>query len=291
ILSITLTVSVVLTAKGMDSLAINPLDTQKTDSLSDSLIPDTLKCSTGESYDKAIRDIPNPSFGVGEELNFSINWGFVHVGSARMSVKPLVNKNKRPCYELEATARSNKTISNIYHVNDLFLSYLDTAALIPHEYLKYQNEGSYHFDQHAIFDQKLNTVKVWGKRTKKNSVINKDTSFAIPQMVYDVISAFYYTRVLDLKKRDIFVLNNIDNDKLTKIQVRVLDYDKINVGAGTFKCLIVEPQMSGIGLFKKKGRLLIWLTNDKYKMPVMFKSKIFIGSISGKLESFKRVKD
>jgi hypothetical protein len=241
-------------------------------------------------YSPPIQKLPNKAFGVGEILRFSINWGFINVGSAVMKIKGIKIKKNRPCFEIEATARSNKAISTLYPVRDRFLSYLDTTALIPHEYFKYQNEGSYHFDQHTVFDQKNKTVKTWGKRTKKKKVTIKDSSFQVPPLIYDVISAFYFTRIKDLKKGTSFILNNIDNNKLAKIQVKVLKRDKIKVGAGKFNCVVVEPQMSGIGLFKKKGKLRVWLTDDVYKMPVMFKSKITIGSIKGKLESFKRGK-
>ncbi|MFH1760810.1 MAG: DUF3108 domain-containing protein, partial [bacterium] len=94
-------------------------------------------------------------------------------------------------------------------------------------------------------------------------------------------------RLKKLKIGDTFMLQNIDNNNLAKIQVKALRKETVRVKAGRFNCIVVEPQMQGIGLFKKKGRLLVWLSNDKYKIPVMFKSKILIGSINGRLENYK----
>jgi len=40
------------------------------------------------------------------------------------------------------------------------------------------------------------------------------------------------------------------------------------------------------GIFKQKGKLTVWLTDDKLKIPVKMKSKILIGSIGTNMESY-----
>jgi hypothetical protein len=41
------------------------------------------------------------------------------------------------------------------------------------------------------------------------------------------------------------------------------------------------------GIFKNKGRLVIWLTDDERRMPVLMKSKVAVGSISVVLQEVK----
>ena len=41
------------------------------------------------------------------------------------------------------------------------------------------------------------------------------------------------------------------------------------------------------GIFKNTGRLVIWLTDDERRMPVLLKSKVTIGSISVVLVDMK----
>ena len=50
--------------------------------------------------------------------------------------------------------------------------------------------------------------------------------------------------------------------------------------AGAFDCVAIEPVLKAGGIFKSKGRLVIWLTDDEHRMPVLMKSKVAIGSIS-----------
>jgi len=41
------------------------------------------------------------------------------------------------------------------------------------------------------------------------------------------------------------------------------------------------------GIFKNKGRLVIWITEDERRMPVLMKSKVTVGSISVVLQEYK----
>ena len=41
------------------------------------------------------------------------------------------------------------------------------------------------------------------------------------------------------------------------------------------------------GIFKHEGKLTVWLTNDRLKMPVLMKSKVLVGSISAELTDYE----
>jgi len=41
----------------------------------------------------------------------------------------------------------------------------------------------------------------------------------------------------------------------------------------------VEPMLKSSGIFRQKGKLTIWLTDDEYKIPILMKSKILVGSV------------
>ena len=50
----------------------------------------------------------------------------------------------------------------------------------------------------------------------------------------------------------------------------------------------IEPLLRAGGIFKNKGRLVVWITDDERRMPVLMKSKVTIGSISVVLTEVKR---
>ena len=53
-------------------------------------------------------------------------------------------------------------------------------------------------------------------------------------------------------------------------------------------CIVIEPVLKAGGIFKNQGRLVIWLTDDDRRLPVLMKSKVSIGSISVVLTEMKR---
>jgi hypothetical protein len=70
------------------------------------------------------------------------------------------------------------------------------------------------------------------------------------------------------------------------MEVRVLGRETIKTPAGKFNCVVIEPLLKAGGIFKNNGRLVIWLTDDERRMPVLMKSKVAIGSVKVVLQEY-----
>ena len=103
----------------------------------------------------------------------------------------------------------------------------------------------------------------------------------------DALSALYYVRTQELKVGGSVWVENFTDGKSYSLEVRVLGRETIEVEAGRFDCVVVEPITGTVGVFKNEGRLKVWLTDDRVKLPVLMKSKILIGSISAELTSYR----
>ena len=111
-----------------------------------------------------------------------------------------------------------------------------------------------------------------------------------PQYVNDIVSAFYYARTFDyskMKVNDRVHLKNFYKDKVYDLDVKYHGKETIEVTAGKFNCIIVEPLVQEGGLFKSEGNILIWLTNDNLKIPVKVKTKVVVGSIDAELTKYE----
>ena len=82
-----------------------------------------------------------------------------------------------------------------------------------------------------------------------------------------------------------FELAAVSGKKKYGLKVLCHREEIIEVPAGKFPCLVVEPVLMGDGLFKAKGKLWIWLTKDSRRLPVKMQSKIPVGSIKAELVS------
>ena len=97
-------------------------------------------------------------------------------------------------------------------------------------------------------------------------------------------------RTLDfsnLKKGDIIQLTNFYNTKVYPLDVIYHGKEIVELDMGKFNCVKVEPIIREGGLFKTSGKIFIWLTDDKIRVPVKVQTQIIIGSINANLINYK----
>lgn len=236
---------------------------------------------------KEFRKIKQNAFKTGEKLTFEINYGFVTAGEAVMEVDPVYQTmNGRKCFDIRFFVTSTPSFEWVYQVKDFYRTYVDVEGLFPWRFEQHIREGNYQRDFEAIFDQQNLKAKTYtGEKDPKKF----EGEFDIPLYVQDAMSAFYYYRTLDYSKMnsgDVTVLQNFYKDKTYPLNVKYLGKETIEVPAGEFRCIKVEPLVQEGGLFKSEGSIVVWMTDDERKMPVKVKTKVIIGSIDADLSSY-----
>jgi hypothetical protein len=224
-----------------------------------------------------LRKVPNEAFGVGERLVFDVNYGLIKAGEAVMAIPSFDSVADRQCYRVEFRVNSLPSFSWIYKVADHYLTFVDVQTMAPWRFEQHIREGSFSRDFIAEFDQLKGLAKT------------KDSVYQVPEYVHDIMSAFYYARTLDLEKiqpGDGITLHNFYKDKSYELQVKVLGRQELEVAAGTFKTIVIEPLVKEGGLFKHEGRIVVWLTDDDRKIPVRVNTKVIIGSIDTELREY-----
>ncbi len=225
---------------------------------------------------KAYRKIENKAFGVGERLEFSVSWKFINAGQAILEIDTIIDIRGHKCYRVVSTAKSNSFVSTFYRVNDRVLSFIDVNGIYSIWFEKHLREGNFKSDRWVSFHQDKNVA-----------INNRNDTIAIPEFAQDVLSAMYYIRAQPLEVGKSILVDNHTDNKNYPLEVKVLRKEKIKVSAGKFDCFVVEPLLQeGAGIFLHKGKLTVWLTDDQYRLPVLMKSEVFIGSISAKLERY-----
>jgi hypothetical protein len=221
------------------------------------------------------RYIENVAFGLGEKFNFDIGYGFINAGYASMTVTDLIEYNGHPCYRVVSTANSNKFFSSFYRVEDEVESIIDAEGIFSWRFEKNLREGGYNSNKSYEFDQPNQRV-----------FYEKDTLEVAPY-VQDALSILYYARTREMKVGESIFIDNFTDGKNYPLEVKVHRRETIKVKAGRFDCLVVEPLLLSSGIFKHEGKLTVWLTDDRLKMPVLMKSKVLVGSISAELTSYE----
>jgi hypothetical protein len=233
----------------------------------------------------------NQAFRPGEKLTFKIRYGIIRAGTATMFVKKEREFNNRTVYHIQTTAKSAAAFSWIYKVRDKVVSYLDKEGLFSWKFEKYLREGGYKVDLTVNYDPFQSLANVSFIRYHSDMTIKKEDNYQVKTtpFILDILAAFYYVRTQELEVGKSIFLHNHDKKKINKLEVRVYKKEAIKVKAGKFRCFVVEPLLAGEGIFKQKGRMKVWLTDDQYKIPVQMKSAVFVGSITTELEKIEGV--
>ncbi len=233
---------------------------------------DTMEVAEGiNSFD---RYVENVAFGVNEKLTFDINYGFINAGVATMEVARLIEYENRPCYQVVTRAKSNSFFSTFYKVDDRVESIIDAVGIFSWRFEKNLREGHYRTDRTYSFDQ------------RRNVAFYRNDTIAVPSFVQDALSVLYYVRTQKLQPGKSLYIDNFTDGKLYPLEVKVLKRERVTAKAGTFDCIVVEPLLRSVGVFKHQGKLKVWLTDDRLKMPVLMKSKILVGSITVELTDY-----
>lgn len=228
--------------------------------------------------DSEFRKLENKAFKVGEKLTFDVKYGFVTAGVAIMHVPKMKRISGRDAYHITFEVNSLSSFDWVYKVRDRYETYVDKEGLFPWRFEQHIREGGYSRDFSAFFDQRRGKAKT------------SEGEYRIPKYVNDIVSAFYLARTFDYSKMkigDVVNLQNFYKDKVYDLDVKYLGKERVNVPAGTFDCIMVEPLVLEGGLFKNEGNIVIWLSDDELKIPVRVKTKVIIGSIDADLLAYE----
>jgi hypothetical protein len=239
---------------------------------------DILSAVTLANGSNEVLPAPARPIRAGEYLRFSVRYGFISAGDAYLEVPEVKNYKGRPVFTLVARAESNKFFSTFYKVRNRIESFWDTTGHYSRRFLEDRREGGYTEQNEILFDY-----------DKGEAIYVQDgQSVAIPPSCQDALSSFYFTRTQALPLGGSVVFDYHASKRSQPIEVRVLGRQRIDTPAGTFDCVVIEPVLKAAGIFKNQGRLVIWLTDDDRRLPVMMRSKVTIGSISVVLMEIRR---
>ncbi len=242
-------------------------------------LPTSSPLQNGDSA-LAVRTVANTAFGTGEELYFKIRYGFITAGKAAFKILPkLVDCDRgRRCFDVRFYVRSLKSLDWLYRVRDYYRTLIDAEGIFPWHFEQHIREGGYRRDFQASFDH------------YRGYAVVGDSLYPIPPFVHDIVSAFFYVRTLPLhtlQPGDTIFLQNFYKDRVYDLKVVVRGREIVEVDAGVFRTILIEPLVREGGLFKSEGQILIWLSDDERKIPVKVSTEVLIGSIDAELVGYR----
>ena len=205
-------------------------------------------------------------------------------GEGVLSVDKETTYKGRPVYVISVIGRSVGFVRKLYRVEDHTKTFFDTdlrasqRVEINISEMKYSKRKTIDFD-HV---NKLATYQVNDKEPE---------TFDIDPGNQDSFSALYALRTMrsKIKVGKSVYIPLFEDRKKYELKIMVLRKERLKLKQGMIDTLVIEPFLSTEGIFSRKGKMKIWLTDDENLVPVKIQSKIFIGSFYATLRDIEGV--
>ncbi len=223
-------------------------------------------------------------FARGETLTYNVTWSIFPAGQVVAKVE---SGGLQPAHNfvVKTTADSTGFVSLLYKVQDVYDSVFNPRTLCAQRISKTINEGRRHKVTHIVFDASRHLALLDERNLDKPKDPVSRKTHAIPACVEDVVSAFYYLRAQPMKVGKKIQLAVNDGSKTKEVTATVEDLEPVQTPLGTFQAFRVEPTVFG-DLYKRKGRMVIWFSDDQRRLPLRIKAMISVGAITGTLSSY-----
>jgi hypothetical protein len=178
-------------------------------------------------------------------------------------------------------------------VDDQWGAYVDTAALVPHQFYRKIREGRYKKDEWTNFDHenKKIEVKVLDNKTGK---MKEPKYYDAPKQVRDMVAGFLYLRIMDfskLKVGDTVHITGFFEDEFYKLNIVYKGKETVKLKIGKVRALVFKPVMPKNKLFDGENSITAWFSDDKNRIPLKIDAEMFIGSAGVELVNYSGLRN
>lgn len=233
---------------------------------------------SGQVMGQSLPFLKESPYKAGEELHYRLRYGILPAATAILTVKDSELKFSGPhAFHLSAQGKTSNAFGVLFPVDNKYNSYIDSKTYLPYFYTENIREGKYRRTDVVRFNHRNRTVE--GNKGKFESTTAQ---------TFDMLSAFYFARNLDLqsvKRGQSFDLTYFLSDEIATLGIEYIGIETIKTALGPLECLKFSPQIKPGRIFRPDSRLYLWVTNDGNRIPVKAQVEILVGSITLELTS------
>jgi hypothetical protein len=219
--------------------------------------------------------VPLP-FAPGERFEYTVKMGLVRFGTARMEVVRPDTAHGASAWLLRMTVDID---SFVYSSNDTLDSWYDYRAGVSRRFQKRtRNSGETRRDRF---------YEIFPEQGRYRSV-HRDTTYPTPPDALDDVSFLYALRTVPLQVGGRYAFPRYFRMAENPLEVTVLGRETLELPDGSrAPCLVLQPVIGSSGLFARKAKARLWLTDDARRIPVQIKGSIAGGEGTLRLRSMR----
>lgn len=243
-----------------------------------------------------IKDIPEAklAFDHGEKItmmgSYAVGLFNADVGEVTFSLARRTDPVHGDYFQADGTMKTRPFFNTFFKVDDKYRSMFYAANLRPFYYMRDIHQGKYTIQNYYHYrpDYQIDT-----KIVRKSGAIT-DTLMPGRICTFDIVTLLYFVRCLDLgdmKPGDFFPISFAIDDDIYDIYVRFDGREVKKVkGLGSFKALKFSVQVVAGVVFTGKEELVMWVSDDRNRLPLSMESPVIVGRIAGRLSGYENLR-
>ena len=226
-------------------------------------------------------------WSVGEELIYKVKWSFLRLGTLRAQISDTVSIDGQRAYHIRLFVDSNPTLFFVSH-HAVYETFFDDTLKVFLFRCDEKIEGvTYHTTYRIDHADSRVYIDMTDEKDPANQIVDT-TSFE--GTLYDGTSLLYYARahVHDAKTDTVRYMDD------GKVELAIIDFQgakgSVKIGAldEPVPTYYLEGHVMGGGIAGLKGNFKGWFARDGHRPPLKARMKVFIGSVTLELESWKK---
>ena len=200
---------------------------------------------------------PKLWFPVGEETRYEIEWGPFTVGEA-FARADWVEVQGRRLLALTMEAKSNGIVESLYPVKEFMQTLVDPETFLPLGFEKQSSEGKHKHWELTMFNHARKSGK-W--RSKLRAA---ERTFDSQEDTRDLMALMYWIRKTPVRAGGEATYEVMTDEKLYEMTLGDAKADTVKLERyGKVKCVEMEPKGKFNGMFIRKGRMWVWVSDDE----------------------------
>ena len=236
------------------------------------------------------------AFAHGEEATFILHyeWGMLDsdVGSATVRLDSLTF-NGQKAYRCTMHGSTTRLYDLFFKVREDFQSWFTRDGLRPLKFYRHSQEGDYEARNSYVYDWNAAEPVIRADLyTSKVGASNVD--IPLNPCTFDLPTLFYYARNMNFDISEPgrkYPMTFAIDDEVFNVYFILHGRETVKVpGIGTVRTIRFGAKLLEGEVFKGEADMIIWVSDDGNRLPVLFEAPLLIGTAKGRMTSYKNLK-
>ena len=218
-------------------------------------------------------NLPKLWFPVGEDVTYNIYWGFIHVGTSHVTTE-WVQQDGKLRLRIRHLTKTNRVVAQLYPVEDTIETLIDPGPFLPIYFRKSLSEGHYHADEITVFDH---AAGLGSQGSFRNGHVKE---FKIEHDTRDIVTLMFWLRKNPFTPGDKVNYRVMADEKIYDLRINVTTNETKKVSSyGKVAVTRIDPDASFNGLFVRKGKITVWVSNDPRRLCTEVEAEVPVANV------------